>query len=116
MSCLRQYESKQNSLHQCQLTCPQITSKLSGNVQYYPIAPTTKGPYRFQLCLRYYDNQYIPRAPSALPLDSYLRAEVHVVPSEMLVELQGDFGEHLMLKSDSVDQLVSALRRIQPAA
>jgi hypothetical protein len=33
-----------------------------------------------------------------------------VVPLEMLVELEGDFGEHLMLKNESVNKLVSALK------
>jgi hypothetical protein len=28
----------------------------------------------------------------------------------MLVELEGDFGEHLMLKKESVNKLVSALK------
>lgn len=34
----------------------------------------------------------------------------------MLVELKGDFGEHLMLKNESVNKLVSALRTKQAAA
>jgi len=38
-------------------------------------------------------------------------AEEHVVSLEMLVELQGDLGEHLMLRNESVNRLVSALKR-----
>jgi hypothetical protein len=87
----------------------QITSNPCGDIQYYPIAPTAKSPYPFQLHLRNYNNQFLG-PPSALPLYSYLRAEEHVVSLEMLVELEGDFGEHLMLKNESVDKLVSALQ------
>jgi hypothetical protein len=28
----------------------------------------------------------------------------------MLVELEGDFGEHIMLKNESISKLVSALK------
>ncbi|KAF2467022.1 uncharacterized protein BDR25DRAFT_359073 [Lindgomyces ingoldianus] len=86
-----------------------IASNPCGDARYYPIAPTARSPYSFQLHLRHYNNQFIG-PPSALPLYSYLRVEEHVTPLEMLVGVKGDFGEHLMLKNESVDKLVSALR------
>ena len=35
---------------------------------------------------------------------------MHVAPLEMLVELEGDFDDHLMLKNESIDKLVYALK------
>ena len=75
---------------------------------------TAKSPYPFQIQLRNYTNQFLS-PPSTLPLCSYLRAEEHVVSLEMLVELEGDFGKHFMLKNESVNILVSALRANQTA-
>lgn len=72
---------------------------------------TAKIPYPVQIHLRYYTNYFLSH-PSALPLCSYLRAEERVVPLEML---EGDFGEHLMLKNESVNMLVSALQANQTA-
>lgn len=48
---------------------------------------------------------------SALPLRSYLRAEEHVVSLETLLPVEGDFGKYLTLKNESVNKLVSALKR-----
>ena len=70
---------------------------------------TLKSPYPVQIHLRNYTNQFLSH-PSALPLCSYLRAQEHVVPLEML---EGNFGEQLMLKNESVDMLVSALQANQ---
>lgn len=33
-----------------------------------------------------------------------------MVSSEMLVEVEGDFGDHLMLKNESVDKLAPVLK------
>ncbi|KAF9728614.1 hypothetical protein PMIN01_13442 [Paraphaeosphaeria minitans] len=52
-----------------------ITSNPCGEIRYYPIAPTPREPYAFQLHLRHYNNQYVG-APTALPLYAYLRVEV----------------------------------------
>lgn len=93
----------------------QITSSPhSERIKYYPIAPTARKPYPFQLHLRDYNNQY-HGPPSSLPLYSYVRAEVHTASAEMLVEFMGDFGDHLMLKNESIKKLESALRRQQTA-
>jgi hypothetical protein len=49
-------------------------------------------------------------APHEPFLCSYLRMEEHVIPLEMLVELEGDYGEHLMLRNESVRKLVACRR------
>ncbi len=53
-------------------------------------------PYPFQLHLRNHNDFLGPR--SALPLHSYLclRAEEYLHTLEMLVRLEGDFGEHIL--------------------
>jgi hypothetical protein len=82
------------------------------SLRRYPVlsnSPSPRRPYAFQLHLRDYNNQFLG-PPTALPLYSYLRAEEHVVSLEMLAELEGDPGEQLLLKNESVDKLVSALK------
>jgi len=112
MLSLQQYDMLWALLRPSLMTRCQITSSPHGDTQYYPIAPTPRKPYPFQLHLRDYNNQFLG-PPRVLPLCSYLRAEEHVVSLEMLVVLEGDFGDHLMLKNESVNKLVSALKAMR---
>jgi hypothetical protein len=82
----------------------QITSTVRPGVNYYPIAPSPRESYSFQLHIRDYNNQY-RGPPAAIPFLSYLRLQKHYVPLEMLVEVKGDCGEPLMLKKESVTKL-----------
>lgn len=66
-------------------------------------------PYPFQLRLRDYNSQYLG-PPKALPPCSYFGAEEHVVFMGMLKELEGEFGDHLMLRNESVAKLESVLK------
>jgi hypothetical protein len=72
-------------------------------MNYYPIAPSPRGAYKFQLHIRDYNNQYQGR-PKAFPKNSYLRLEKHIVPFEMLTELREN-DEPLMLRNESIKKL-----------
>ncbi|KAF2158307.1 hypothetical protein M409DRAFT_31163 [Zasmidium cellare ATCC 36951] len=86
-----------------------ITSNPCGGFDYYPIAPCAKGGYPFQLQLRHYNNQFYG-GPRALHLYSYVRAEQHQVSAQMLVAVEGDFGEPIQLKKRSAARLRSAMQ------
>jgi len=103
-------------------------------MEFYPLAPLSKGTYGSRLDIKHYNNQYYR---SALPKHSYLRLEPFYMPFEMLVPLMEtrekwectwvgrggrEFGywydveEQLELKSDSWKKLMKRISAIETAA
>lgn len=54
------------------------------NIQFYPLAPLSKGSYGSRLEIKHYNNQYYR---SALRKYSYVRLEPFYIPYEMLVPM-----------------------------
>ncbi|KAE9991853.1 hypothetical protein EG327_010730 [Venturia inaequalis] len=91
------------------------------NIQFYPLAPLSKGSYGSRLEIKHYNNQYYR---SALPKYSYVRLEPFYIPYEILVPMVSKrvwfdnsiIEEQLALKVDSGRKLRQRIQAIENQA